>query len=192
MKSTKEAQFAGLVGMGAATLFFISLIIEYHYGLFPPAKGPLADANQIGFIIAMCGLLFLLLQMRRERVGGDSLWARLSQTLFPAGWAAIIVGSVINLITASDNSPLLAIGGLTAMLFSLLSGIAIARAGRWSGWGRFAPLLLGITYALLVVRVFAGLGEPTFLTETWFMVCWFLVGLAQFVAGRTVVSAQAV
>ncbi len=52
-----RTQKAGILGMLGAGLFFIGLLIEYHYGLFSPGSGTLSVINQIMFIVAMSGII---------------------------------------------------------------------------------------------------------------------------------------
>ncbi len=48
---------AGILGMLGAVLFFIGLLIEYRFGLFPPGSGTLYVLNQVQFLVAMSGIL---------------------------------------------------------------------------------------------------------------------------------------
>jgi hypothetical protein len=191
MFSGNRAQAAGLVGMASAVLFFVGLLIEYRYDLFPPGGGTLYLANQIMFFVAMTGLVMMLWGMRQSGAGGDGRLARLSLTLFPLGLAAIILGGIMGLFTQSQDSPLIPIGALIMVVFGLLSGIAVARAGRWQGWTRFAPLLQGVYYAILVASIaLSGFDGPTQLTESLWMVTWFLTSLALYVNAAPAVAAE--
>ena len=66
-----RAQTAGALGMFGAALFFVGLLVEYHYGLFPPGSGTLYVLNQVQFTVAMICMLAMLWQMRGMRVGGN-------------------------------------------------------------------------------------------------------------------------
>jgi hypothetical protein len=186
MDSNKRTSMPGIVGMAGALVFFIALIIEYRYGLFPPGGGALFAANQIMFIVAMTGLFVLLLGMRMDKVGGDGWPARLILTFFPLGWLALILASSISLIDGSGDNLLYPIGGLSNLLFGLLTGIVVLRAGRWQGWTRFAPLLQATYYLVIMfglTPILTGSIEPTFLTESLWMVTWFLMGVALYKNG---------
>ena len=81
------------------------------------------------------------------------------------------------------------------MLFGLLSGIAVAIGKKWQGWTRFAPLLQGVYFLLVMMilpPILTGSNEPTLLTESLWMATWFLLGLALFVNAREGVRATAV
>jgi len=72
------------------------------------------------------------------------------------------------------------------MVFGLLAGIAVARNKNWSGWGRFALLLLGMYNLATFLAPLALTGdiEPTLLTESIWIAIWFLVGLAFYQASN--------
>lgn len=184
-------QTAGLLGMGGAVLFFANLLIEYRYGLFPPGSGTLYVTNQVMFFVAMTGLVIMLWGLRQSGAGGDGRLARFSLTLFPLGLAAIILGGISGLFTQSEDSPLIPIGALIMLVFGLLSGIAVARAARWQGWTRYAPLLQGVYYAILVVsNALSGFGGPTLLTESLWMGTWLLISLALYINAAAAVAAE--
>ena len=146
------AQTASILGMFGAILFFIALLIEYQYGLFPPGSGTLYAINQIMFTVAMSCIWVMLWRMRAVKAGGDGRFARISLTVFPIGWGVLVLGSIISLITGNNDNPLYPLGGLTILLFGLLAGIAVAIGKNWHGWIRFAPLLQG-SYYLLVMMI---------------------------------------
>lgn len=184
-----RTQKAGILGMLGAGLFFIGLLVEYHYGLFSPGSGTLSVINQIMFIVAMSGILVMLWGMRAARAGGDGRFGRIILTLFPIAWATLIVATLISLISGNADNILFPLGGLASMLFGLLAGFAVAVAGRWQGWTRYAPLLQGL-YSLLqlvVMTIINGSPDPTLLTESLWMATWFLTSLALYVNGKTAV-----
>ena len=186
-RNNNRIQTAGMLGMFGAALFFVGLLIEYHYGLFPPGNGTLYVLNQVQFTVAMVCILVMLWQMRGMQMGGNGRFARITLTIFPIGWAALIVANLIGLLTGNADNLLYPLGGLTNMFFGLLAGIAVALNRSWSGWGRFALLLQGV-YNLLVMMVLplilTGSIDPTLLTESLWMATWFLLGLALFQSTR--------
>ena len=184
-----RAQIAAVAGMAGALLFFVGLLIEYRYDLFPPGSGSLFVINQIMFYVAMSGILVMIWEMRRMRAGGDGRFARITLTLFPIGWAMLVLGGVISLIIGNFENPLFPLGGLMMMVFGLLAGIAVATGKKWAGWSRFALLLEGVYFLLVMMilpPVLTGSNDPTLLTESLWMVTWFLLGLALFVNGKRV------
>ena len=182
-----RSQLAGSLGMFGALLFFVGLLIEYRYGLFPPGSGTLFVINQMMFFVAMGCILLMLWGMRQARAGGNGRFARITLTIFPIGWAALLLGGIVSLLTGNADNLFFPLGGLTVMVFGLLAGIAVALGKNWQGWSRFAPLLQGVYYLLVMMilpPILTGSNEPTFLTESLWMLTWFLMGLAMFVNGR--------
>ena len=175
-----------LAGMFGAAFFFINLLVEYQYDLFPPGSGPAYVANALGFYASMIGLLLMLVGMWRARAAGEGRFGRLALGLFIAAWTALILGGFISLFTGNADFFLLAVGGLGGLLGSLLTGIAVLLARRWTGWERFAPLAQGLFMpSIMILR---GTPEPTFIIEAVWMALWFLTSLALYTAGGVVRS----
>ncbi len=194
MFQENHTRTAGILGMLGAVLFFSGLLIEYRYDLFPPGSGPLYVLNAIQFYVAMSGILVMLWGMRAAKAGGNGRLASISLTLFPIGWAMLILGGIISLISGNADNILFPLGGLTILIFGLLAGIAVFKGQKWQGWTRYVPLLWGLYFLLAMMilpLILNGSPEPTLLTESLWMVTWFLMGLALTVQGRTAVILEA-
>jgi len=176
--NNNRARLASALGMFGAFFFFVGLLIEYRYDLFPPGSGLLYTLNQLQFFLAMACILVMLWGIRAEKVGGNGRFPRISLTLFPIGWGLVILGGLLNLLTGSADNPLIPLGALTMVIFGLAAGVAVAAAHKWTGWRRYVLLLHGVYYALLVLRAVITAQGPTLLTESVWMAIWFLVGLA--------------
>ena len=179
--STNTRPFA-LAGMAGAVFFFINLVIEYRYDLFPPGSGPLFVANALGFYASMIGLLLMLVGLWRARAAGDGRFGRLALGFFIAAWTALILGGFISLFTGDADFFLLAVGGLGGLLGALLTGIAVLLARRWTGWQRFAPLVQGLF--MPTVMILRGTPQPMFVIEAVWMALWFLTSLALYTMSR--------
>jgi len=179
MEPKNNTRLFALSGMAGAAFFFLNLIVEYRYDLFPPASGPLSVANQLGFFAGMIGLLIMLVGLWRARAAGEGWFGRLSLGLFIAAWVTLILGGFISLFTDAGLI-LQPVGGLGGLLGALLTGIAVVLARRWTGWQRFAPLTQGLFMpAVMIIR---GTPEPTFVIEVVWMGLWFLTSLALYTA----------
>lgn len=181
MASRLRTRRAGVLGVVGATLFFVGLQMEYHYGLFSPGHGLLLVANQLLFTVAMSCIAIMLWHIRAAKAVGNGRFAQVVLTVFPLGWAALILGNIFGLLAGNFDNLLLPLGGLSNMLFGLLAGIVIAAGKQWHGWARFALLLEATYYALGMVILpvlITGDIEPTLLRESLWMVVWFQVGLA--------------
>lgn len=186
METSTNIRPYALAGMFSAVFFVINLLIEYRYDLFPPGSGPLFIANALGFYASMIGLLLMLVGMWRARAAGDGRFGRLALGFFIAAWAALILGGFISLFTGNADFFLLAVGGLGGLLGSLLTGIAVLIARRWTGWQRFAPLAQGLF--MPSVMILRGTPEPTFIIEAVWMGLWFLTSLALYTESSKVRS----
>lgn len=166
----------GQIGMFGAVLFFLNLLIEYKYNLFPPGSGWLYVANQFMFFTAMLCLLWMLIGLWQNRITGERWYGRIPLGLFVFGWAILTIAGFIGVFTGSNEIILNPIGGMAMLLGSLLTGIAAAVVGRWHGWQRYAPLFLGLINP--VSMVIRGTFEPNLLVESLWMAGWFIVSLA--------------
>jgi hypothetical protein len=74
-----------------------------------------------------------------------------------------------------------------------LTGIAVAASKHLSGWQRFAPLLQGLYYLIvLFLPVLISNQAPNLLAESFWQVTWILIGLALFTStARTVINVEA-
>lgn len=168
------------LGMFGALFFVVNLLIEYRYDLFPPGTGWLFVANQLGFYAAMICLLLMLVGVWQDGAAGSGWLGRSVLGLFMFGLATLVVGGFIMLFNGNADLILFPIGGISMMLGSLLTGIAVIFARQWYGWQRFAPLVLGLFQP--VTSMISGTIEPTLLNESLWMLAWFLVALALYTA----------
>jgi hypothetical protein len=182
MNSQKLARLAGLVGMASAVLWLIALTIEYRYGLQPPGDGSsLFYVDQAMFFLALLGYLFMLLGLWRSSAMGDGRFGKISLGIFIIGLVSLLIAQVVQWLMKNPDFFLFPVGGLFQLLGGLLTGIAIVTAKRWHGWQRFAPLLQGSYYLLvLFIPVVVSNQGPTQLTESLWQVTWFLTSLALF------------
>jgi hypothetical protein len=185
MEAWRLVRLAGLGCMLAALLWIVALLIEYGYNLFPPGSGTLFVANQSMFALAMLGYLLGILGL--FRAGAVTGWFGLAVLgLFFAGWCALFLALTVSLTTGSSALDLLVpLGGIGGNLGALLTGIAIVRAGRWRGWQRYAVLVYGLYYLLVLFLPIAIINaEPTLLTETGWALAWLGIGAALFTSDR--------
>ena len=184
--------------MVAAVVWLIALVVEFQFGLQPPGDGSAAyRADQAAFALAQLGYLIMLVGLFRSRAGGDRTFGRIAILIWVIGIAALVLGQFLALLGILFV-PLLPIGGLGQVIGSILTAIAVWRAGRWQGWRRLAPVIWAIYTVFLLVSVATDLPgvtisarapnpttSPTELTEAVWEVAWFLVGLALYIeSGR--------
>lgn len=114
-------------------------------------------------------------QGRVRRLGGVGVII----TLF--GLLVYLIGVFANRLNP-EMGFLYALGALFSGLGMLLAGIAVIAARQLSGWRRFAPLLVGLYYVLMIpiqIVFFIGpTGEPSHLLLGCWGVTWALLGYA--------------
>jgi hypothetical protein len=182
VEDLNRIRFAGLSCMAGAVLWIIALLIEYGYDLFPPGSGTLFVVNQSMFALAMMGLILGILGLFWAQVVGKGWFGRITLSLFLAGFCALFVALLVSLTTGSTALDLLApIGGILGNIGGLLAGIAIALARHWRGWRRFAVLLFGLYYLLVIMLpIIIAEQEPTLITESGWALAWLLIGTATY------------
>jgi hypothetical protein len=194
MNSKNQAQTAGFAGMASAVLWMAALILEYHFHLQPPGNDSfLYIADQILFLIGFAGFIFMLYNLFRSKAAGEGIFGKISVWIFIVGLVSLMIATMVQLVTDSPNIFLFPIGGILQLLGGLLTGIAVVVAKRWSGWQRYAPLLQGLFYLLvLFLPVVVSNQEPTQLSETLWQVTWLLTSLALYTTStRSMVSVEA-
>ncbi len=182
MNSNIYPRNAAVAGMVSAIIWLIALTIEYSFHLRPPGDGSLLYyLDQLLFFIAMLGYVFLLLGLWQAKAAGEGVFGKISLGIFIAGLAALLIASIVSALTNNPDFFLFPIGGMLQMLGGLLTGIAVVTAKRWDGWQRFAPLLQGLYYLIVLILVLVIFNQPpTQLSESIWQVTWFLTSLALF------------
>jgi hypothetical protein len=73
-----------------------------------------------------------------------------------------LLGFVVAALTAPGptSDTLFAVVPLVTAAGMVLVGVAVLRSGRWSGWHRYTPLIVGAWIVVVVVPVIALTGDP--------------------------------
>lgn len=182
MQNPSLARKAGGVGMVAAGLWIVSVIMQNSLGLSDPDGSLLWIAHQLLAMAALAGMVVGFLGL----IWGGAVQSRLGKAgvyLYAIGYGLIIVAGLAGLLLQGQDSPifmLYPLGGLLYDLGGLVAGIVVITANRWTGWQRFMPLVS-------VLVIFLGINLPNFLGvidgpsmigELIMGVCWFGVALA--------------
>lgn len=181
MKSQYQIRTAGIIGMAAAGLWIIALVIEYRYGLQPPGDGStLYVVNQLMFSVAFAGYLTMLLGLWKSNAAGNGRFGKISLGIFITAILLFLIGQVVQLIIKKPELSLAPVGGLLQLIGVLLTGIAVVNAKRWDGWQRFAPLLQGTYYLMVFLFVIISNQGPSEFTEAVWTLTWFITSFALF------------
>lgn len=168
------------VGMVSAGIWLIALFIEYKFGLLPPGNGSwLYYIDQVLFFLALTGYLLMLLGLWHSDAVRDGWFGKISLGIFMTGIGVLLVAQIFQLITHNPDFFLYPVGGIFQLVGGVLTGIAVVVARGWKRWQRFAPLLQGLYYlVVLFIPIVASNQSPTQLTEGLWQVTWFITSLA--------------
>jgi len=185
MNNMNRIRNTGIICMTAAIIWIMAISIEYPLHLQPPGSGTIYYLNQAMFLVANIGYVIGILGLMWSHAAGSGWFGKIALGLFGLGWIIIIVASILGLFTGNVDSPLFPLGGLSATLGCLLSGIAIVAAKRWQGWQRWSVLTYAIYYwAALFLPLAIASQEPNQITETIWGFAWLLIGLALLTSSR--------
>lgn len=182
MTSKNRPRIAGMVGMASAVLWLVALFIEYGLHLQPPGDGSfLYYVDQLMFFIALAGYIYMLLGLWQSKAVGSSVFGKISLGLFITGLVALLIAQIVQWLTNNPDFFLFPVGGIFQLLGGLLAGIAVATSRRWGGWQRFALLLQGLYYLIvLFLPIVISNQSPTQLGESVWQITWFITSLALF------------
>lgn len=185
MNNMNRIRNTGLVCMAAAILWIVAISIEYPLHLQPPGSGTVYNLNQAMFLVAITGYVIGIAGLIWSQAAGNGWFGKIALSLFGLGWIMIIIATILSFFSGDNDSFLFPLGGLSASLGCLLSGIAIATAKRWQGWQRWSVLIYAIYYwaALFLPLVIAN-QEPNQITETIWGLAWLLIGFALYSNSR--------
>lgn len=188
---------AGMVGAGralvvAGVVWSLMTVVQFRLGLFDHSAGGAYFAHQVVAMAAVGLIVAALWLLARARIAGDGRYARTVLALFAGGWLLILLGGSSNLASGDGTGPLAtvgqvlpAVGGSLNGLTGLLSGIAVARAGRLPGWRRWSVLVYALYYFIVLWLPVALTGQPpSMLPEVGWGLAWILVGVAAMTARR--------
>jgi hypothetical protein len=182
VNSKHQVRVSSVFGMASAGLWLVALFIEYGFGLQPPGNGSLMYfANQSMFFIALAGYLIMLLGLWKSKAAGDGIFGKISLGIFIVGLVSLLIAQIVQWLTKNPNFFLFPVGGIFQLLGGLLTGIAVVTARRWHGWQKFAPLLQGLYYLIvLFLPIVIANQSPSQFEESIWQVTWFITSLALF------------
>ena len=179
MTTLDRERRAGMTLLAAALLWMGAIVLEYRFGLQPPGHGVLLSLDQALFVVADLGFVAGILGVLGSGAAGPSRLGRGALGLFALGWMLEIVAGPLVLLTGDANLALLPIGGLCAVVGSLVAGIVVAVSGQWRGWRRWSVLSYSLYYALvLFLPAIVAQRGPGFAAELLWGLAWVPMGYA--------------
>lgn len=188
MNNSSLARKAGMTGMIGAAVWVLGVVFQNALGLQSvDSQGPMFVAQQILAFVAMAAIAFGYLGILWGG-GVKGRFGKISTGMVALGYLLLIVGGIFVLFLGENESPifiLFPIGGTLMSLGVLLTGIAAARSGGWSGWQRWMPLVYAVFYWLAIeIPFIAGIypDGPGMVPEIFMGIGLFLVALATYTA----------
>jgi hypothetical protein len=155
----------GLLGViGGAALMAIEI---RHFILGTGLSGATIDRfDEVLYTIWSLGLMAAFWGIYRLGVTGSKTWMRLIPFLAIIGLAAMAIGSIVDILGLStpNTNPIFFIAWPLILIGTLLTAIFALISRKWAGWRKFAPLLVVLTFPvmLLVSRVIGDAGYALF------------------------------
>lgn len=139
----------------------------------PPAPA-IPVLNAISHLLLMAGVAGLA----RSGAAGRGWLAIGGTALTVLGLAVLTLAEAAWLAQLDIAETLYGVATLALMVGLLLAGVAVWRAGRWTGWHRFTPLACGLFIPLVLVPSMGLPGYAMNYAIGLWGVCWLLLGVA--------------
>ena len=163
------SSFVRSAGLGLIVGAFVGMGVGVKEALLPTPFGTLQNAVMQGIVIVANTLALIgVIGLARSGAAGESLLAKIGLGIAVLASALFLPFEVLVAVNEELGGMLLGLCALLQGLGLLLAGVAVLRAGRWSDWRRFTPLLCGL-YTFLVLIPALALSEGY---NAWALVGW--------------------
>jgi hypothetical protein len=175
MHRTRFVPAAASTLIAGALLHLAVGIVQFLDPVDPAHPGLLFTiATTTSHLMVLTGVLALAV----SGAAGSGWLPRIGLPLAGLGWA---LTAVAELTVWADFSLAKALFGIADPLIGvgmILTGSAVLRTGRWSGWRRFAPLACGLYPFAIELPAFAAFGIPNTPAITGIGLGWLALGFA--------------
>jgi hypothetical protein len=113
-------------------------------GLDDPVGSPGFYVAEAVWIPVHLMVLLGLIGLISSHVVGDLRWGRAAFIVAAVARAIFVVAEIAAILIADDQIFLFPVSAVLTGVSMIVGGVAVVRARRWRGWGRFAPLAVGI------------------------------------------------
>jgi len=178
---------SGFVRSAGAWLIIGALIgmgVGIKEGVAPTPFGTTENIVMQGIVIVANTLALVgVAGLARSGAAGDGWLARSGLGIALVASALFLPFDVLATVNLELGGALLGLSALAQGLGLLLAGIAVLRAGRWSGWRRFTPLLCGLyTFLVLIPALALSDGYNAWAVAGW-QIPFALLGVALYQEG---------
>lgn len=164
---------AWCVIVGAVLTFILGIPLA-RFQAETPLPWWIPALNTISHLLVLVGVV----ELARAGVSGRGGLATSGLWLTLFGLVELIAAEGVSLIDTNVAVFFYSTSTLILILGLLLLGVAVLRAGRWTGWSRFTPLACGLYMLLILLPSLSLPGYASNYAIGIWGVCWLLLGLA--------------
>jgi hypothetical protein len=139
----------------------------------------IAALNAISHLLLLVGVI----ELARLGVAGRGRLATAGLWLTVAGLGVLTVAEGVSQMSMGVAVVFYSVATLVMILGLILLGVAVVRAGCWTGWYRFTPLACGLFMLLVVLPALSLPGYASNYAIGLWGVCWLLFGWSLLVEG---------
>lgn len=135
---------------------FIGLGVGIKEGILPTPFGTTENIVMQAIVMVANALVLVgVIGLARSGAAGTGRLARIGLGIALVASALFLPFEILVAINEEVGGALLGLSALAQGLGLLLAGIAVLRAGIWTGWRRFTPLLCGLYTFLILIPALA-------------------------------------
>lgn len=166
-RAVRPAAIAGVVG----ALGFLGTALAQ-------AADPV-DALRWNIPSAIAALLLIgaVVALWRTGAAGPGRVAQVGLAVVASGWVAMAVAQVVAQVRGEEITAIYIVASILHFVGMAPVGVAVLRAGVWTGWRRWMPLLCAV-YLLVGSPLFGMPGTPGLLGVAGWGACWLALASA--------------
>lgn len=128
---------------------------------------------------AVAGLLMVgtVVGLWRSGAAGRGGLVRAGLAVVAAGWVAMALAQVVAVVRGEEITAIYVVATVLHFVGMAPVGVAALRAGVWTGWRRWTPLLCA-AYLVVASPLFGAPGALGLLGVAGWGVCWLVLGVA--------------
>jgi hypothetical protein len=164
-----------LISAAAAAAFFIDALL----GMAIPALA--YDAPPVWWEAVLRAVLHLgqlaaAIAVSRAGLAGNGIYARIGLVLWILGTIAFAIGELVYLVARGPSDMLFQVGSAAMLVGMVMVGVGVLRTRRWTGPGRFLPLITGLYIVPLTIVIITT--DAALAALAGYSVLWLLLGLS--------------
>jgi hypothetical protein len=177
-----------LISATAAAAFFIDALL----GIAIPAlayDAPPVWWDAVLRAVLHLGQLAAAIAVSRARLAGNGIYARIGLVLWILGSIAFAIGELVTVVARGPSDMVFQIGSVAMLVGMVMAGVGVLRARRWTGPGRFLPLITGLYVVPLTMVIITT--DAALAALAGYSVLWLLLGLSLYSVTRASIRVKA-